>query len=205
MKALIGDDEGERKRGLILSSGFAGPDYQYSHGLSVFFPWSQPGNDDFWLKEYPKYKFGKQTTWDEFLQRYFDNTMREPRRNEPGHDNAEHLPVSLDKRTGGISKSYSRGKAYEKSDMGEDSDLPAALLEGITAHIFSGAEPGQLGKAGGSDATGKAGGGDATGKGGGSDASGDDCDCPPIKNYPSFTRGIRGKPTCTSSPKKVKP
>jgi hypothetical protein len=205
MTALLGEGEGKKKDGLILNSGFAGPAYQYSHGFSVFFPWSQPSNDDFWLQEYPKYKFGKQTKWDEFLQRYFDNTMRDSRGEERGHDHPESLV-----------KGGSSGKRRSEGDENFDGHLTATLLEGITAHIFSGDELAQLGKGGGGDAMGKGGGGDAAGKGGGGDASGeDDCGCPPIKNYPSFTRGRRReeeeagegkeaykKPTCIGLPKK---
>ncbi|HYY93415.1 MAG TPA: clostripain-related cysteine peptidase [Pyrinomonadaceae bacterium] len=141
--------------GLVLRSGFAGPSYQYSRGLSVYFPWSQPSNEDFWPTEYKGYKF-EETGWRDFLQRYFDNTMRDPR-------------VKLE----GDAQSYASDNSFT---------LNQTLLEGITGHIFERGEPGQLGKGGGSD---------ATGKGGGSDASGDDCDCPSIKNYPSFTRARR--------------
>ncbi|MDQ5836223.1 MAG: clostripain-related cysteine peptidase [Acidobacteriota bacterium] len=140
--------------GLVLRSGFAGPSYQYSRGLSVYFPWSQPSNGDFWPTEYQGYKF-EETGWRDFLQRYFDNTMRDPRVKLDGDGNRQ---------------------VYASNDS---VTLNQTLLEGITGHIFERSEPGQLSKGGGSD---------ATGKGGGSDASGDDCDCPSIKNYPSFTR-----------------
>jgi hypothetical protein len=63
---------------LVIRSDFTGPDLQYSHGLFVFFPWSEPGNRKFWLKEYGSYKF-KETSWRKFLDRYFQNTMRQPR------------------------------------------------------------------------------------------------------------------------------
>src|SRR5204863_7428035 len=88
-----GKQEGEQKQGLILRSGFAGSDYQYSHGLSVFFPWTQPSNEDFWPKEYRGYQF-ETTGWHDFLQRYFDNTMRDPRENESGHDQRLPMPVN---------------------------------------------------------------------------------------------------------------
>jgi hypothetical protein len=171
MTVLLGEG------GVILRSAFAGPSYQYSHGLSVFFPWAQPGNDAFWPTEYRGYKF-EEAGWRDFLQRYFENTMREPRRDEPGHGHPERPDEVVS----------------DVKPVGEGGDgLNEQLLEGITAHIFERGEPGQLSKGGGSDAMGKGGGSDATGKGGGSDASGDGCDCPPIKNYPSFTRRPRRK------------
>ena len=67
---------------LIIKSEIAGPSYQYSHGLSLFFPWSAPINENFWPNEYEGYKFEK-TSWREFLARYFTETMRDPRRSEP--------------------------------------------------------------------------------------------------------------------------
>lgn len=67
-----GDDK------LVIRADFTGPAHQFSHGLFVFFPWAEPGNRQFWLKEYGSYKF-KETTWRQFLDRYFQNTMRQPR------------------------------------------------------------------------------------------------------------------------------
>ena len=67
---------------LIVRSQIAGPSYQYSHGLSLFFPWSAPINENFWPNEYEGYKFEK-TFWRQFLAQYFTETMRDPRRSEP--------------------------------------------------------------------------------------------------------------------------
>ena len=67
-----GDDK------LVIRSDFTGPAHQYSHGLFVLFPWSEPGNRQFWLKEYRSYKF-EETSWRKFLDRYFQNTVRPPR------------------------------------------------------------------------------------------------------------------------------
>lgn len=189
MKALVGGGSDAQRHGLIRRSGFAGPSYQYSHGLSVFFPWSQPSNDDFWPGEYRRYAFGKETKWRRFLQRYFDNTMREPRLDEPGHEYPSHL---LNKQVqygvGDVHRPESPRRSHESSDM-----LYKDLLEGITAHIFERGEAAQLSKGSG---------GDGMGKGSGSDATGDDCDCPSIKNYPSFTRGRRTKPTYIGFPRR---
>jgi hypothetical protein len=176
MKKLLGKGDYQREDKVILHSGFAGPTYQYSHGLSVFFPWSEPGNEVFWPDEYRGYKF-EETGWHDFLQRYFDNTMRNPRRDERGHDHPELLIPS-----GEAAGEDATVSTPTVSD--DNSSLRDRLLEGITAHVLGGVESAQLGKSGG---------GDATGKSGGGDASGDDCDCPPIKNYPSATRTPRMK------------
>jgi len=65
---------------LIVRSGFIGPLFQYSHGLSVFFPWSEPVDRKF-LERYAKYKFtidsAKGDTWLDFLNTYFVETRRE--------------------------------------------------------------------------------------------------------------------------------
>jgi hypothetical protein len=70
---------------LVISSGSAGSEYQYSHGFSVFFPWSAPTNGTFWPKDYADYKFNHKsegTRWSEFLDQYFNETMRDSRGSE---------------------------------------------------------------------------------------------------------------------------
>jgi hypothetical protein len=146
--------------GLVIRSESAGPAYQYSHGFSVFFPWSQPRDGFFWNaadregtkdeKEptgYKTYNFAA-TGWSEFLDKYFAETMR------PTH--------SLEK--------------DEREPIGSTSNLDRQLLDEITSLIFN--EQGQL----------KIGPKDVTGKDGPHDPAGDDCDCGTIKNYPPFTR-----------------
>lgn len=133
IKALEpGDDN------LIISSGSAGSEYQFSHGLSVFFPWSTPANGTFWPNEYEDYKFNhksKGTRWSEFLDQYFNETMRDSRGSEP--------PL--------------KGKRVPKPHTDE------LLLDRMASSGFSG--DGQLGggKGSGSDVTGKGSGSDATG------------------------------------------
>jgi hypothetical protein len=148
-RGVYGDDDG-----IIVRSEFAGPSYQYSHGLSIFFPWSQPVGSDFWDNRYEQYRLitdaSQGTSWKKFLEVYFTQTMR---------------------------KSHEEEEGSRRSFAARGPSLESDLLETVTSLIFS--ESGQLGKAGGNDATGKA---------GGNDASGEDCTCPSIKNYPSSTR-----------------
>jgi hypothetical protein len=93
--------------GPVVCADFIGPDCQYSHGLSIYFPWSQPledGNDHI-LENYEKYAFTGGLThgpWLHFLQEYFIQTRREDRlseelrygdedasyQNEPGYQKA---------------------------------------------------------------------------------------------------------------------
>jgi hypothetical protein len=54
----------------VIRAEFAGPGSQYSHGLSVFFPWSRPTADRKIMKDYEQYKYN-QTAWFSFLDRYW--------------------------------------------------------------------------------------------------------------------------------------
>jgi hypothetical protein len=124
--------------GIIVRSEFAGPSYQYSHGLSLFFPWSQPVGSDFWDKQYEKYRLitdaSTETSWKKFLEEYFKRTMRDP---------------------------HAQEKDLRESVVAGRSSLDGDLLDKVTGLIFS--ESGQLSKGGGNDATGKGGGNDASG------------------------------------------
>jgi hypothetical protein len=54
----------------VVVAEFAGPGSQYSHGLSVFFPWTRPTSDRTIIQEYKNYRF-KQTEWLLFLDQYW--------------------------------------------------------------------------------------------------------------------------------------
>ena len=65
--------------GLIVRCEYVGPEFQYSHGLSIFFPWSPPV-DSFFKEQYPGYRLNTdhkyEPNWDKFLHAYFDQTRR---------------------------------------------------------------------------------------------------------------------------------
>lgn len=121
------------KEELIVHSGFAGPLYQYSRGLSVFFPWSTPTSPTFW-EDYDAYRF-EESGWSDFLKEYLINTRRPPRR--------------------------SNGDAEEKDSRTLEQEL-LELVEDVTALIFNEAgqlksgprDPLSGGKGGGNDPTG---------------------------------------------------
>jgi hypothetical protein len=79
-KGVTGDKDEDKR--LIVRSDFVGPTYQYSHGLSVYFPWSKPIKRKFWPDEYNKYRFisrapaDDKKTWSDFLDTYFEMTRR---------------------------------------------------------------------------------------------------------------------------------
>ena len=65
---------------------FIGPDAQYSHGLSIYFPWSEPLSDenDHVIENYDGYTFTDALragagSWLDFLGHYFYKTKREDR------------------------------------------------------------------------------------------------------------------------------
>jgi hypothetical protein len=69
----------------LMCSEFAGPEYQYAHGLSVYFPWSRPPADRRIGEEYKEYKISGsefKTPWLKFLEAYWEATMRETRKTE---------------------------------------------------------------------------------------------------------------------------
>ena len=81
-------EEANDPDGLIVRSDFFGPLYQYSHGLSVFFPWSRPIQDvaplpgEDIMGRYKEYKFTKELgddSWMSFLEDYFTATLRKSR------------------------------------------------------------------------------------------------------------------------------
>jgi hypothetical protein len=80
-------EQDSRSDSLIVRSEFAGPEYQYSHGFSLYFPWSTPSADSRVLEEYANYKitteFEPEQRWLTFLKSYLDRTMRAPRSTEP--------------------------------------------------------------------------------------------------------------------------
>jgi hypothetical protein len=70
----------ERLKALVIHSRHFGSKYQYSHGLSVYFPWAEPIEEKDLLSKYNEYAFtkafGGDTSWLSFLKMYFDKTKR---------------------------------------------------------------------------------------------------------------------------------
>ena len=70
--------------GPVVCTDFIGPDCQYSHGLSIYFPWAEPVQDenDRVLQNYRNYAFTGGGSWLDFLETYFRETRREDRLKE---------------------------------------------------------------------------------------------------------------------------
>jgi hypothetical protein len=81
LKPLNGAQDGP-----VVCTDFIGPDCQYSHGLSIYFPWAKPVEDenDRVLEHYKDYVFTSVAhgPWLKFLETYFDATRREDRLSE---------------------------------------------------------------------------------------------------------------------------
>jgi len=58
---------------MIMQSCYSGPAVQYSHGLSLYFPWSNV------IESYKDLEFANDTNWRTFLLKYIDVTRRHKR------------------------------------------------------------------------------------------------------------------------------
>ena len=85
-------------RQIIIAADSLGPAYQYSRGLSVYFPWSQPSIDSHILAQYGRYRFTTEikNSWLGFLTAYFENTRRPVSSDEP--DRRRFLPLAAPKK-----------------------------------------------------------------------------------------------------------
>ena len=79
---------------IIVAADSLGPAFQYSRGLSVYFPWSEPSKDSPILSQYRRYRFSNdfKNSWLDFLNAYFDATKRAVSSDEP--DPLRFLPSS---------------------------------------------------------------------------------------------------------------
>ena len=63
---------------MIVASDSLGPAFQYSRGLSIYFPWSEPSKDSHIMSQYERYRFSTdiKNNWVGFLKTYFEMTKR---------------------------------------------------------------------------------------------------------------------------------
>lgn len=155
-RGVYGDDDK-----LIVRCKFAGPAYQYSHGLSIYFPWSRPTDIKLWKEQYGNYSLIKgaaatetnRVSWKTFLEDYFEKTMRETHAYELANSEPQDLEEPAPPRP----------------------NADAELLEDIIELTFNKAGLLKSGSQG-------------LGPAGSRDPVGDDCDFPSIKNHPQSTR-----------------
>jgi hypothetical protein len=97
----LAPQSGSQLDGPVVCSDFIGPDCQYSHGLSIYFPWSEPLEDenDQVLRNYHQYAFNEALgagCWLQFLRSYFVDTRREDRLTEELKFNDENSSYQND-------------------------------------------------------------------------------------------------------------
>ena len=164
-------------RASIVRRGFAGPEYQYARGLSIYFPWSRPSDDSGILANYAKYRIvvedpppagmevphveapqpqPKLPGWLDFLEAYLTQTRRKQ-------------SIFLEKPI----------KMLGEKDP-DRLDEKERLLEDKIALLYTQSAPNSAPNAAGS-----------LQKGDKTDPMGGDCSCPSIKNYPRDTRPRR--------------
>jgi hypothetical protein len=154
----------------VVACEFAGPAYQYSHGFSVYFPWSRPSEDSDIMQEYGSYLFHTEFTgapaessqwksWRDFLDEYFSATQRVPKATELLVELSEVEKVSR----------FAPPKLSREEKLKED----------MLSLIYNGEGPlgGSLEKTDPRDRT------------------GGECGCPSIKNYPRDTRALKERRT----------
>lgn len=73
----------ETKNVFVTRSCYSGPTYQYSHGVSIYFPWAEIDPD------YADVLFSKESKWRDFLEEYVVETRREPRDEGAFGDNSQ--------------------------------------------------------------------------------------------------------------------
>lgn len=145
--------------GSIVRCEFSGPTYQFSHGLSIFLPWSEPVGNRMWDNEYEQYDLHQGTKWRDFLKTYFDVTMRSTQEDERKDDKHE--------------------RAQQKGRERLDRQL-LQIVEHMAAQAFSDVEQISGGSRDVLGGTGR--------KSGGTDPTGGGCECNSIKNHPRITR-----------------
>jgi Clostripain family len=185
-------------RGTVVKNGFAGPESQYSRGLSIYFPWSRPSADSGVLANYKSYQIAAKDkpkekpveptkdknqvarkpqyeepppTWLDFIETYFDETRRTPTiYREPIEDDLGDP----------------KEKEAELSPEQQLFEDEITLVYTQAAPNVAPNVPGTLQK------------GDKT------DPMGGDCVCPSIKNYFRDTRPRRDRKRPARDPKDPK-
>lgn len=171
LRSYRGHDRDNDKT-FVVSSAFIGAAVQYSHGLSVLFPWTAPVDQD-WKKKYSESRFSKDTQWDDFLQTYFTETMRETRENE-----FKHFPGKVDDRDQSLGTILIKLMTEGSNNGNANGHSATGTLFGKLAGLPTTGPENTLGSRGPDDPMGKRGPDDPTGL---------SCDCGTIKNYPRHT------------------
>jgi hypothetical protein len=127
----------------------SGPEFQHSHGLAMFFPWSTSvvGGAEA-LKSYDKLQFSRKTGWSGFLATYLEKTEREGRRGDGrllrGTERAIVPPSGPNgvRHSEGVSK-HSEGVSKHSDTVSKFADIIMTLAPGTTTLPWSMKNPPQ--------------------------------------------------------------
>jgi Clostripain family len=158
----------------VIKANFAGPDSQFSHGFSVYFPWARPMADRKIIKEYKEYNFNR-TTWFDFLDQYWGkeddlprSTMRDSHKTEVNNNAIEAAAAAAN--------GDPNAKPMEVIESDE-----AKLNEDIASLMFNAEGPLNVNGALSGEKPNPQG------------TTGDECTCGSIKNFPRDTRARRDR------------
>jgi hypothetical protein len=76
---------------VVIRSCYSGAAFQYSHGLSVYFPWAKVD----YVEEYEKLEFPNDTNWHTFLKDFLDVTQRDPRPGVPPEQTCAPIDMGM--------------------------------------------------------------------------------------------------------------
>jgi Clostripain family. len=162
----------------VIKANFAGPDSQFSHGLSVYFPWARPMADRKIIKAYKSYTFN-QTKWFDFLNQYWGPEDV----GKPDADKEVAASTLRDTRKTEVANFLAANAGPNAKPMKVKESAEAMLHEDIVSLMFNAEGP-------------LSGNGTLSGeKPNPQGTTGDECTCGSIKNFPRDTRarGERGK------------
>jgi hypothetical protein len=178
--ALFPDDVDGKSAGVVVKSEFIGPEQQYSHGLSVYFPWSEPLGDRLILEDYEQYKFNIETGWRGFLRQYFDGTQRRSRQAEINNEIQRRIEAA-----------GNGGRVFAPVLLTTQQSENEELSEDLASLVFNG----------GGELSGENSLATLSDKVNPRDRTGDGCACASIKNYPRDTRDLRKRQQEAAKPK----
>lgn len=72
----LADERFQEARGFVLKSCYSGWTVQYSHGVSIYFPWAEVAME---MQAYERLGFAQDSSWANFLKVYLGVTKRDPR------------------------------------------------------------------------------------------------------------------------------
>jgi Clostripain family len=137
---------GEVQR-MVPSSYYIGADLQYSHGLSVYFPWTLPEKPYFFspvnhgrdfrmqtaFETYKGYQFARRSGWAHFLEDFFRATLRKVRRADREFSvraDSERADLGLiDFRVTDDSEAVAINLQKSSSDVGKDDDCTCSAIK----------------------------------------------------------------------------